>query len=221
LRRRGKNTSNNRSTHSCVGQVGRLTDIDRGRVMGGGHKLEVKHKRFIYQQLALGRRSDQILDDLQSEFGVTCTRQNISFYAAKTEIIAACRAEIKENIEDNFAVARMEVRLNEYQHLLRDAEGLGDIPIESYLNRFAASEDKEKARLMLEFAAEIAQRPKDKIELQMKILRQVREEVKPLSLEVDDKRKPKQISFRGVPAEKLKKLIRDMENLPGVVKGED
>jgi ATP-dependent Clp protease ATP-binding subunit ClpA len=187
--------------------------------MAGGHKLEQKHKDFVYQQLALGRRSDQIVNDLKADYVISCTLQNISNYSAKTALIEALRADIKADLESHFPIARTEARLNEYQHLLREAEALGEIPIEKYIQQCTGADQKELARMMLEFAAEIARRPRDKIELQMKILRAAREEVKPLSLEVDDKRKPKAVNMKGVPPEKLRKLIDGFERVAASGKG--
>jgi hypothetical protein len=72
---------------------------------------------------------------------------------------------------------------------------------------------------MLEFASEIAGKPKEMINLQLNILKLAKAEVTPLSIELEDKRKPKAVSLRGVPQSKLRKLLADIEKIEKKVGG--
>src|SRR5574343_1339218 len=100
----------------------------------GVRKLDAVQQDFVIKSLALERRSDQIIADLKELYEISITKQNVDFYRKKTAEIAAKREEIKENLEDNFAIARAEYRLQQLEELLRKADEIGDLDVEAYVD---------------------------------------------------------------------------------------
>ncbi|GEM_PF-5675151 len=178
-------------------------------------KLDEAQQNFVRKCLAVGWSPKRIIQSVKQRFEITITKQNVSHYAKDIEGIRELRREIRDDLEENFPIACVEARLAELQDLLEKADDIGELDIESYLIRLNGMDDnqKEQAGLLLELARDIASKPKDMILAKCKVIQLAKQEVAPLEIEVKDKRKPKAVNLRGVPPEKLRSLMSNIDQL--------
>lgn len=176
--------------------------------MSSKNKLLVEHQVFVIDALALGHTPLEVAEMLQRDYDIKVSRQNIekNYLKARAEAVEERRAEMLKDIENHFPIAAKLRRVKEYQRLFGEAERIGDMDIESYLRRFENAEDKERAKILLEMAESMYDKPAEQIGLQLAILKQVREEVAPLRVKVD-------LNKGATPAEQ-QEIRKSLKNVP-------
>ena len=179
--------------------------------MAAAYKLELVHKAYIYKMLALGKYPSAICQGLREQFNISIKPSTIPHYAKHTEKIKEMREQMRTQLETFFPLAMLERRLDEYTSLLEESDKLDEINMDYYVAKYSDGETLEKIKVIQEYAKELVNSKVARAEIRMKILKQVREEVKPLRIEVEDKTPRKPINMKGIPQDKLNKMIKDLE----------
>lgn len=97
-------------------------------------KLKKVHKEFIISKLAAWETSVDIVEALQSEFGVTVARQNIDWYRNKKQKeIEVEREKLRSKIMSTHKLANKFMRLSELEELFYDLKN--NLWVEKYLMR--------------------------------------------------------------------------------------
>ena len=188
-----------------------LTKTDKKRTGKKQHKLDGLHKEFIYQQLALGKYPTAICELVSEKFSISIVKQTVAQYARHTEKIKEMRELMRAQIETFFPLAMLERRLDEYTALLEESNKLDEVNMDYYVAKYSDGDTIEKIKAIQQYAQELVNTKVARAEIRMKILKQVREEVKPLRIEVEDKTPRKPINMKGIPQDKLNKMIKDLE----------
>lgn len=176
--------------------------------MSSKNKLLAEHQAFVIEALALGHTSVEVAEMVQREYGIKVSFQNIhkNYLKARSEDVLNRRSEMLKDLENHFPIAALLRRMKEYQRLFAEAEEIGEIKLESYLDRFDSADQKERGRLLLEMAEDLYEKPSAKISLQLSILKQVKDEVAPMRVKVD-------VNKGATPAEQ-QQIRKSLKNVP-------
>lgn len=192
-------------------------------------KLNKLQQHFVIQSLGAGWEPADVVEQLESEFGIHVTRQNIrdNYLIARSDEVEAAAVEIEKNLKKNFPLAKKSRRMAQLQEANRKLRDGWLKTMRTFAEKYMEAKGTEKAEVLFDALGKLEAEFEKALDYELRILRQVKDEVEgstmrikgDKSMNTDEQKEfegAMRKKFKNMPEKKFSEMMSALLNKVGV-----